>query len=51
MSKKLCKIVKDKLPKEDPKKYKSVVKDARYFCKNCGHVAVKSSHLCKPQKL
>ena len=51
MSKKLCKMAKDNLPKKDPKKYKSVVKEAKYFCKNCGHVAVKSSNLCKPEKL
>jgi hypothetical protein len=51
MSKKICKLVKDKIQKSDPKKYKSLVKDPKYFCKSCGHVAVKSSHLCKPEKL
>lgn len=51
MSKKLCKAVKEKLHKDDPKKFKELVKDAQYYCKSCGRVAAKSSHLCKPEKL
>ncbi|MHC4551673.1 MAG: hypothetical protein ACYSUT_02740 [Planctomycetota bacterium] len=51
MSKKMCKMVKDKLQKDDPKKFKAVVKDAKYYCKSCGHVACKSSNLCKPEKI
>ncbi len=51
MSRKICKAVKDKLQKDDPKKYKALVKDAKYYCKSCGHVAAKSTHVCKPEKL
>lgn len=51
MAKKMCKLVKDKLQKEDPDKFKKKVKDARYYCKSCGHVACKSSNLCKPEEL
>jgi hypothetical protein len=51
MSKKLCKLVKDKLQKDKPQKYKSLVEEAKYYCENCGRVAAKSSHLCKPEKL
>lgn len=51
MSKKMCKLVKNKLQKDDPEKFKDLVKDAKYYCKSCGHVAAKSSNLCKPEKL
>lgn len=51
MSKKMCKRVKDKLQKEDPKKFKSLIRDARYYCKSCGHVSAKSSNLCKSEKI
>lgn len=51
MAKKVCKIVKEKLHKEDVKKYKKVVKDPKYFCKSCGHVAAKQSNLCKPEEI
>ncbi len=51
MAKKLCKLVKDKLHKDDPKKFIKIVKDAKYYCKNCGRVASKKSYLCKPEKL
>lgn len=51
MSKKVCKMVKDKVQKEEPEKFKAVVKDAKHYCKTCGRVAAKSSHLCKPEKI
>lgn len=51
MGKKMCKLASDKLQKDDPKKFKSLVKDAKFYCQGCGRVAVKSSHLCKPEKL
>ncbi len=31
--------------------YKMLVKDARYFCKNCGRAAADEKNLCKPQKI
>ncbi len=51
MSKKMCKLVKNKLQKENPEKFKELVAGAKHYCKSCGHVAVKSSNLCKPEKL
>ncbi|MHC4553609.1 MAG: hypothetical protein ACYSUT_12725 [Planctomycetota bacterium] len=51
MPKKMCKLTKDKLQKDDPKKFKKIVKGAKYYCKSCGHVACKESHLCKPEEL
>lgn len=51
MSKKICKLVKKDLQQDEPDEYRKLVKDAKYFCKCCGHVAAKKSHLCKPAKL
>jgi transposase-like protein len=49
--KKLCSLFKNGCLKEDPKKYKSLVKDARYVCKKCGRAAADSKHLCKSAKV
>ena len=49
MSKKMCEIVKKKLHKEKPDKYRDLVKNAEFFCKECGLVSNKKSHLCKPE--
>ena len=35
----------------DLAKIKSVVKDAQYVCKACGHVAAKAKNLCEPVAL
>jgi hypothetical protein len=51
MTKKLCKLVKKDLQKEDPKTYKKLVRNGAYFCKNCGRAAAESACLCKPAKL
>ena len=51
MSTKICEVVKKKLPKENPKKYRDLVKDAEFFCKDCGHVSKKKSCLCKPEEI
>jgi transcription initiation factor TFIIIB Brf1 subunit/transcription initiation factor TFIIB len=51
MSKKICKLVKKKLPKEDREKYIKIIKKARYFCENCGLVSNKKCFLCKPDKI
>lgn len=31
--------------------YKTLVRDGKYFCKNCGRVAAEAKNLCKPQAL
>lgn len=51
MSKKICELTKKKLQKEKPGKYRELVKDAEYFCKECGHVSKKKSCLCKPEEI
>jgi hypothetical protein len=50
-SKKLCSLFKDGCLKETPKKYKALLRNARYVCKKCGRAAASSENLCKPSKL
>jgi len=35
----------------DLAKIKTVVKDPKYVCKGCGHVAAKATNLCEPTPL
>ena len=51
MSKNLCECVKKGLPKDNPKEYKKLVQDGKFFCKKCGRVANKDKNLCKPESL
>jgi hypothetical protein len=36
---------------ESPHEYLELVKDARFFCKQCGRAARSADNLCKPEKL
>lgn len=49
--KKICKLAKEDYLKDEFKKYKELVKDARYVCRKCGRVAVKEKRLCKPEEM
>jgi hypothetical protein len=51
MTRKMCKLAKEKLQKSDPEKYKSLIQDATHYCKSCGRAACKPSRLCKPEKI
>lgn len=51
MSKTICRLVRKNVHKDDPEEYSKKVRDAKYYCKACGHVAAKKTHLCKPAKL
>lgn len=51
MSKKMCKIVNQKLQKEDPDKYRKLIRNATHYCKACGLVCNKKECLCKPEPL
>lgn len=35
----------------NPEEYKMLVKDAKFFCKNCGRAAADAKNLCKPQEI
>lgn len=51
MSKKVCKLVKKELPKEDIDSYLEYILPANYLCKKCGRTARKQEFLCKPIKI
>lgn len=51
MSKQLCKLVKNGMVKDDPKKYLKLIKKAQFYCKKCGRVAADKGDLCKSEKL
>ena len=43
----LCRII----LKRDLGRIKELVKDAQYYCKNCGRAARESGNLCDPSKI
>ncbi len=51
MSKKICKLVKDDMMKDDTKKYVKLMNKPNYVCLKCGHVANDEDNLCKPKKI
>jgi len=51
MSKKICKLFKKGLPKEDWESYKAGIKDPKVICKSCGRAASDALDVCKPEKI
>jgi hypothetical protein len=47
----LCYLTNIEFQKNNPKAYKELVKDAQFFCENCGRAAANEKNLCKPKKL
>ena len=43
----LCQIIVDR----DLDRIKKLVKDAKYYCKNCGRAAHNKGNLCHPSKI
>ena len=43
----LCRIV----VRQDMDRVKKIVKDANYYCKNCGRAAHEEANLCNPSKI
>ncbi len=43
----LCEFVK----KMTQEQYKSLIRDAKYFCQHCGRAAASSKNLCFPEKI
>ena len=35
----------------NPEDFKELIKNPRFFCKNCGRAAANEKNLCKPQEL
>ena len=47
----LCYLNNLRFQDSNPEEYKKLLKDAAYFCQNCGRAAANSKNLCKPVKL
>lgn len=47
----LCYLVNIGFVRTNPRDFKTLVKDARFVCKNCGRVAYDRGNLCNPVKL
>jgi len=43
----LCELVKNMSQEE----YKSLIRNAQYFCQHCGRAAANSKNLCFPEKI
>ncbi len=43
----LCRVV----VRQDMERVRKIVKDARFFCKNCGRAANAEENLCNPAKI
>lgn len=50
-NKHLCYLNNLGFPVTDPEEYKELIKNPRFYCKNCGRAAVSEKNLCKPEKL
>ena len=35
----------------NPEEYKDLIREPKFFCKNCGRAAASEKNLCKPVKL
>jgi hypothetical protein len=46
----LCKLVKKAYHLKETAHYVSLVGEGRYYCKDCGRVAMKKKNLCKAEK-
>lgn len=47
----LCYLNNLEFQKNNPEEYKELIKDARFYCENCGRAAANEKNLCKPEKL
>jgi len=47
----LCYLSNIEYQKNNPDEYKGLVKNAQFFCGNCGRAAASEKNLCKPIKI
>jgi hypothetical protein len=47
----LCYLNNLRFQVENQEAYKALIKNAEFFCQNCGRAATDSKNLCKPVKL
>ncbi len=49
--KKLCKLMKKDIEKEEFQEYIKLIKDATHVCKKCGRASNNEKGLCSPKKI
>ena len=47
----LCYLVNLRFQESNPEEYKSLIKEPKFYCQNCGRAAASSGSLCNPAKL
>jgi len=47
----LCYLNNLRFQESNPEDFKAIVKNAQFYCLNCGRAAADSKNLCKPEKL
>ena len=47
----LCYLNNLRFQESNPEDFKTIVKNAQFYCQNCGRAAADSKNLCKPEKL
>ena len=47
----LCELQEEGFIEKHTEKYKSIIKNANFFCMGCGRSAARAENLCKPEKL
>ena len=47
----LCYLNNLEFQKSNPEEYKTLVKNAKFYCGNCGRAAASEKNLCNPIKL
>ena len=47
----LCYLNNLGFPLSHPEDYKGMIRDGKFYCKNCGRVAAEAKNLCKPEAL
>ncbi|MHC5089449.1 MAG: hypothetical protein ACYSO3_08880 [Planctomycetota bacterium] len=47
----LCYLNNLRFQTSNPEDYQALIKNAAYYCQNCGRAAANSKNLCKPVKI
>lgn len=47
----MCYLNNLRFQESNPDDYKKLIRNAEFFCQNCGRAAASSKNLCKPVKL
>lgn len=47
----LCYLNNLRFQESNPEDFKAIVKNAQFYCRNCGRAAANSKNLCNPEKI